>query len=195
MAYTSCASQLGANIAQDCAHPLVGGYTGEMLLIDLSAVTMTPTVSVSNPRILTNIALAAGDKVAVVDNAWGTPFDGSTTEVTTDNGAPKYTKTLGFRVPKRGAGASKDIVEAFYNNPAGFLAIVPKNDKVGDGSFEVIGYQKPLKGSAGSRNENEQDGSVSITLTTQEAWFEVVLFDTDYATTKAIYDSLKALAY
>lgn len=195
MAYTSCAGQLGANIAQDCAHPLVGGYTGEAIIIDLSQVTLTPTVDASNPRVLKNIALAVGDKVAVVNNAWGTPFDGSTSEVSTDNGTPKWAKNLSFRVPKRGAAASKDIVEPFYNNPDGFLAIVPKNDKVGDGSFEVIGYQKPLKGSAGSRNENEQDGSVAVTLNTEEAWFEVTLFDTDYATTKAIYDGLKANAF
>ena len=36
LAYASCAGSLAANIAKDCAHPMVGGYTGRGLLIPLT---------------------------------------------------------------------------------------------------------------------------------------------------------------
>ena len=44
MAYTSCAADIADNIAQDCASPIVPGYTGRGILINLSDA---PTFTVS----------------------------------------------------------------------------------------------------------------------------------------------------
>ena len=105
MAYSSCAGALAANIAKDCRHQMAGGYTGRGLLIPLSN-TLTFAVNVSNPRIITSISMASGEKLAVIDNVWPTAFDGSSTQSNADDGRTAYGKAVSFRIPLRGAGVS-----------------------------------------------------------------------------------------
>ena len=195
MAYTSCAAEVAANIAQDCAHPNVGGYTGRTVLIPRS---LAPVIAVSgtNPRQITGITLESGDKTIAVDNAMPVnPFDGSTTEMTTDNGWKMYNKSLVLRVPKRGAGVSKEVVEPLADSPLGLIGIVEKRDTVGDGSFELIGLEAGLKATAETRNENEATGDWQVTLSTVEHYAEYSFFDTDYATTLAKFEALLAKSY
>ena len=45
------------------------------------------------------------------------------------------------------------------------------------------------------RNENENGGDIVVTMSTQEQYFEVTFFDTDYATTKAAFETLMASAF
>ena len=72
-----------------------------------------------------------------------------------------------------------------------------KKDKNGDGSYVVIGSEQGLKANADGifRNEYENGGCVVATMSTVENFFEVTLFDTDYATTKAAFEALIAVAY
>lgn len=196
MAYSSCAGSLAANIAKDCAHPMVGGYTGRGLLIPLSN-TLTFAVDASNPRIITGITMAVGDKLAVIDNVWPSAFNESNTQSNADGGRPKYAKTFAFRIPLRGAGTSKDIVEPLMESPLGYLAVLEKKDRVGDGSYEIVGYGQGLTVNPDGivRNENENDGDIVVTMSCEEQFFEVTLFDTNYATTKAAFETLMASSF
>lgn len=153
-------------------------------------------VDAQNPRIISGITLGQDVKTIAVNNVFADPFAGSSTASTADNGRATFTKTLSLRVPMRGAGTSKDVVEPLLNSPEGFLLVVEKKDKVGDGSFEVIGYKQPIKANADgvSRNEAENGGDVSVTMSCVEPWFEVVLFATDYDTTKELFEGLLAKA-
>lgn len=196
MAYSSCAGSLAANIAKNCAHPMAGGYTGRGLLIPLSN-TLTFAVDATNPRIITGITMAVGDKLAVIDNVWPSAFTDSVTQSNGDSGRPKYAKTFSFRIPLRGAGTSKDIVEPLMDSPLGYIAVLEKKDRVGDGSYEIVGYGQGLTVNADgiTRNENENDGDIVVTMSCNEQFFEVTLFDTDYATTKAAFETLMASAF
>ena len=196
MAYTSCAGNLAANIAKDCDHPLVGGYTGRALLIPLSN-TLTFSVDASNPRIITNIVMGQNDKLAVIDNVWPSAFNDSNTQSNADNGRLVYNKTFAFRIPLRGAGTSKDIVEPLADAPLGYLAVLEKKDRIGDGSYEVVGYGQGLTVNPDGimRNENENGGDIVVTMSCEEQFFEVTLFDTDYATTKAAFETLMASSF
>lgn len=196
LAYASCAGALAGNIAKDCAHPMAGGYTGRGLLIPLSN-TLTYVVNASNPRILTSISMGAGEKLAVIDNVWPSAFDGSQTQSDTDDGRLQYGKTFTFRIPLRGAGVSKDIVEPLAESPLGYLAVLEKKDRRGDGSYEVVGYCQGLQVNADGvmRNENENGGDVVVTMSCKEQYFEVTMFDTDYATTKAAFETLMNSAF
>ena len=196
MAYSSCAGALAANIAKDCSHPMAGGYTGRGLLIPLSN-TLTFAVNVSNPRIITSITMASGDKLAVIDNVWPTAFDGSSTQSNADDGRTAYGKAFSFRIPLRGAGVSKDIVEPLVESPLGYIAVLEKKDRRGDGSFEIVGYCQGLTVNADGivRNENENGGDIVVTMSCQEQYFEVTLFDTDYNTTKTAFETLMTKAY
>lgn len=184
----SCFGEVMASIAPDCNNPLVGGYTGRGVLIPSDSITAV-TASSSNPRILESIT---ADTVIGIENAVVTPFDGSTTASTADDGKMSFGKTISFRVPLRGANTAKDIIEPLAYSTTGYVAVVEKKDKVGDGSFEIIGYNQGLKVNADGiqRNENENGGDVSVTMSCTEGWFEATLFKTDYATSKGLFEAL-----
>lgn len=196
MAYASCAGSLAANIAKDCSKPMAGGYTGRGLLIPLSN-TLTYAVNANNPRIITSITMGAGEKLAVIGNVWPSAFDGSNTQSNADSGRTLYGKTFAFRIPLRGAGVSKDIVEPLVDSPLGYLAVLEKKDRRGDGSYEIVGYCQGLQVNADGvvRNENENGGDIVVTMSCQEQYFEVTMFDTDYNTTKAAFETLMNSAY
>ena len=194
--YASCAAQLAGNIAKNCASPIVGGYTGRAILIPKKNAVITR--SVTNPRIITAITYSSGVKTCVVDNVWpNNPFDGSQTASNGDNGRPTYDKTFGFRIPLRGAGTSKDVVEPLMDEPQGYIAIIEKRDAIGDGSFEVVGSLQGLKANADgiTRNENENGGDVSVVMSCKEDFFECTLFNTDYATTLTDFETLIAASF
>lgn len=184
----SCFGEAMASIAPDCNNPLVGGYTGRGALIPSDSITSV-TASSSNPRILESIT---ADTIIGIENAVVTPFDGSTTASTADDGKMSFGKTISFRIPLRGANTAKDIIEPLAYSTTGYVAIVEKKDKVGDGSFEIIGYNQGLKVNADGiqRNENENGGDVSVTMSCTEGWFEATLFKTDYATSKGLFEAL-----
>lgn len=176
MAYTSCAADLAANIALNCQNPIVGGYTGRAVIIQWKDAPDF-TKDAENPRKIRSVALGANVKTVVVDNAFVTPFEGSNTASSSDNGRTQYTKQLSFRIPLRGADASKDIVEPLVSSTGGFVAIVEKKDKTADGAFEVIGLLSPLRatGDGITRTESENGGDISATLETVEPFFELTL--------------------
>lgn len=189
MAYTACANNLGANIAYDCANPPRPGFLGEGLLIDLGVVTPAVTLDSSNPRILKVITLESGDHVCVVDNVYRDPFSGSARTMNAESGRVTYDNTLSLRVPVRDAAASKDIIEPLAKSH--FLGIFPTVDK----KFLVYGWYGKFQASEQTQNEGENGGDFAVTMTTNEPYAVVELWDTDYATTKALYDGLKAKAF
>lgn len=194
--YESCINEVAANVAVDCQHPQVGGYTGRAVAVPFS-INPTLTQNTSNPRIVEGIAIPEGKNVIMIDNVMPSPFDGSSKASTAENGRLSFTKTFAFRVPLRGAIASKDIIEPLLNSAQGYLVVAEKKDKAGHGSFEVIGLLSPMKtnGDGVSQNEAENDGDVTVTMSCTEPWFEAELFSTDYATSKQLFEDLISKAF
>lgn len=199
MANVSCAAKLAANIAIDCEHPIVGGYTGEGILIPLSSVTPNIVQDATNPRKIKSITIGANDKVVVVDNVNSQPFAGSTTAGNSDSGYSEFAKTIAVKVPMRGAEVSRDVVEPLFDDPQGFLGIFPKRDRVADGGFEVIGFLNPLRGDIASltRDESANGGAWALNLVSTESWAEVALVGADgtYSSALTNYEQLKAKAF
>ena len=197
MAYTNCAGTLAGNLAKDCDTPLAGGYTGRGVLI---ALADNPTIaqSATNPRTISSVTMPSGKKVAVIDNSFGpTPLTGSTVQSNTDDGMLKYRKTLVVQIPQRGSDVSKDVVEPLSQAPLGYMAILEKKDRQGNGSFEVVGFEQGLTATEDgiTRNEYENGGCTIATLSCNETWYEVAFFDTDYNTTLAAFEALLAQGY
>lgn len=193
----SCVGNIAGNIQMDCQHPIEGGYTGRGVLIPMEAVP-TPTYDSENPRIITAIAIATGSKVVAVDNEGVTPLDGSSTTGNNDAGYVRFTKAIALRLPERGADFSAKVIEPLVKTGRGFIGIFEKIDRVGDGSFEVIGIQSPLKvadPSTVTRTETANGGAWSVTLQSNEVYAESVLFDTDYETTLAKFEALLEQAF
>ena len=199
MANVSCAAKLAANIAIDCEHPIVGGYTGEGILIPFSSVTPEIVQDADNPRKIVSITIGENDKVVFVDNGSSQPFGGSSTAGNSDSGYPDFAKTIAVKVPMRGAEVSRDVIEPIFDDPMGFLGIFPKRDRVGDGGFEVIGFLNPLRGDIASltRDESANGGAWGLNMVSTEAWAEVDLVGVDgtYASALAAFESLKQKAF
>ena len=193
----NCVSTIAGNIGLDCEHPIEGGYTGRGVLIPMENNPVL-TRDAENPRIIKSITLAENAKVCVVDNAGAAPFDGSSTTGNNDSGFPKFTKAMALRILARGSKASKDVIEPLVKSGRGFIGIFEKVDQVGDGSFEVIGAQSPLKcadPATFTRSETANGGAWSGTLQCSEHWAELVLFDTDYETSLAAFEALLAKGF
>lgn len=191
MAYTGCAADVAANIVPDCSNPIVGGYTGRAILFPLSKNPVF-TADATNDHIMKAITIGVSDKWIAVDNAnLTTPFDGSTEQSNGDTGRFLFTKTATLRIPDRGATIAKDIVEPLTQSALGFVGVFEMKDRKGEGSFKIVGMQQGLKPTADGivRNESENGGDISVTMTCQEPWFEIDLFDTDYATTLALFET------
>ena len=192
MAYTPCTSAVAANIVKNCTNPIVGGYTGRGVLVPLDNAPYF-AVSATNPRTITDIQLSGDtDKFIAIDNVFTDPFAGTTKASNGESGSIKHTKTFAFRIPQRGSDISRDIVEALEQSPLGFVAVLEKKDRVGNGSFEVIGYQDALKVNADgvTQDETANDGATNVVMSCSEHFFEVVLFDTSYAVTLAAFEDM-----
>ena len=191
MAYTPCTSAVEASIVKNCTTPIVGGYTGRGVLVPLDKAPNF-SVSATNPRTITAIGLSGNDKFIAIDNVFTDPFAGTTKASNGESGSIKHTKTFAFRIPQRGSDISRDIVEALEQSPLGFVAVLEKKDRVGNGSFEVIGYQDALKVNADgvTQDETANDGATNVVMSCSEPFFEVVLFDTSYATTLSAFEAM-----
>lgn len=193
----SCIGNIAGNIGLNCESPIEGGYTGRGVLIPMEAVPEL-TKDANNPRIISAIAIAENAKVVMVDNEGATPFDGSTTAGNADAGYTRFVKTIAVKMPERGGEFAKDVLEPLVKSGRGFIGVFEKVDRVGDGSFEVIGAQSPLKvvdPATITRTETENGGAWNATLQSTEVYAESVLFDTDYATTLAKFEALLAKAF
>lgn len=180
----------------DCDNPIVGGYTGLGVIVRLGA-NPTITRDATNPRKITNITSDKGG-VFAINNAFVTPFTGSNTAGNTDNGFGVYRKTVSMQIPLRGGDVSKNIIEPLVDDPEGYLVILQKRDRVGDGSFEVIGSVSGARGDVSTltRDENANGGMWSVSMVCDEPYAEVALVGADgtYESAKAAFDNLIASA-
>lgn len=194
---TVCAEDLAANIAQDCANPIVAGFTGRGVLIDATLIGAA-SVNGTNPRKIESFGLQASDKVCAIDDIYETPFEGTQLALNTDSGLKSFQKTLGVHVPVRGADASKNIIEPLLKSRSGFVAVLERKDRVGDGSYVVYGFKSALKGTDVTQDETANGSAFMVTLQCDEQWAELTLAptpgtgETDYTAAKAAFEALWA---
>ena len=185
----SCIENIAGSIRPNCAHPLTAGYTGRGVLIPCSAITALVQNS-DNPRIVESVT--AGTVVEIDNTAVTSAFTGSNKASNAESGRKQITKTFAFRIPLRGAENSKEIVEPLFLSPLGFMAILEKKDKIGNGSFEVVGLQSALRTNDDGLTQDEyaNAGDIMVTMSCVEDWYEADLFDTDYTTTLEKFNAL-----
>lgn len=185
--FTPCLGVLAGNISTDCDNPRVQGYEQEGLIFNRSDIDWTAvTYDASNPRIVKTIALVAEATPYVVYNSRSNPlpFNGTTTVYNQDDN--RYDKTVQFYFEGIGGKASADVVEPLKGGQ--YVMLLQRKDHRGDGSFQLIGMQTGLVATA--QEQNEDTGYWLMTMGCSEPSAEVAFFNTDYATTKAAFDSL-----
>lgn len=188
--FTPCIGLLASSVTQDCDNPRIAGYEDVALIFNRSDIDWTAvTVDAQNSRIVTGITMVSGKKPFVVYNPKmaNLPFNGTNSVFASD--VDRYTKQVMFYYKGIGGDASKDVIEPLKSGQ--FMMILQRKDHIGDGSFQLIGYQSGLTASA--QELNEEQGYWSMTMEASEPSAEVSFFDTDYVTTKAAFDTLLAL--
>lgn len=194
----SCVGQIAASIGTNCVSPLVGGYTGRAVLVPISAIGEGANqITVASDRDgSVQFGISPDTPVLVgVDNAMIlTPFDGSQTAGNGDDGFAKFVKTFAFRIPERGAVVSSKVIEPLLRGGR-FIAILEKEQKVGDGGFEVVGFERSLRvvdPSTVIRQETANGGAWSASMQCSENKAEYVLTADDIAPSELDYETVKA---
>lgn len=199
----TCVNQIAASVGLNCDNPIIGGYTGRAILIPIEVIGNGVTfVTSQDPRearaIGVSIAQGTGRVLAGVDNAMmTTPFDGSQTTASDDDGFRKFVKAFAFRIPERGGDIASAIIEPLARGGR-YVAILEKKQRVGDGGYEVLGYRHNLRcvdPSTIVRQETANGGAWGATLQCAEREAEFVfagdLTDVDnYSATRAAFEAL-----
>lgn len=188
MAFTPCTSTLTGNIKQACDVFRVKGYERIGLIVNKQDIDWAAsTVSLTNKRIVTNLALKAGKKATVIYNSKQNPLPFNGTQSTFNRDMDGYDKVVQFYYEGIGADAAKDIVEPLKNGE--YIVILERKDKTGH-SFQIIGYEVALSCSndGGAQVQNEETGYWLMTMTTTEHYAEMEYLNSNYATTKTSFD-------
>ena len=196
MAFSPCTTAgLTANIATICTQPRIKGYEQIGLIILKSDIDLTTsTTDAANPRMITNIALKATKKAAVIYNSKKTPLPFNGTQTAYNRDANQYDKTVQFYYEGVGADNALGVVEPLKDGD--YIVILERKQKYYKGSFQIIGWQNGLSAGneGGAQVQDEETGYWLMTMTTQEPFAEMELNDGSYATTKTDFDALVANA-
>lgn len=185
--------QISANILIDCNNPMTGGVNDRLILInkvdwDLATLAGTPTL-------ITGITLPTGS-VAYQYEGKNNSVE-PRAQLVKQRYAEVYDHEVMFKVFKADA-ATKAQLELLAKGKV--VAIIENNYKGASGAaaFEVYGIDTGLYVQDLERTLADVDtqGAFAITLRTsdqsKESHLPATLYDTDYATTKAIVDGLLA---
>lgn len=178
---------VAANAVPNCEHPLVKGYSGRAIGFVLNPDTHLKLMEIITFVAAQNLACVDAEKIQVkfdelnafaIENLFpnvADRFAGSQTQSNADDGVIMYEKTLAFRAMQRGGKFSHDFVDAIAGGE-GVLIFAEKVDKVGDGSYEVIGLHDALHVNADGINRAEATtAGTTITMSCKEPYFETAL--------------------
>lgn len=188
--FTPCLGVIKDNMSQDCDNPRVAGYEDIALIFNRSEIDWTAvTYDSTNKRIVKSIAMATGKTPYVVYNPRVNPAPFNGTNATFNSDTNRYDKTVQCYYEGIGGKAALEVVEPL--KAGSYVMLLQRKDHRGDGSFQLIGFESGLKATA--QVQDEETGYWLMTMTTDEPSADVAFFDTDYATTKSAFDTLRNL--
>ncbi len=180
---------IASDVFVDCTKPMSAGVKDAYLYLFNYADLASVTEDGSNPNLLTDITLAASKKMY--------RFEGKNNSIEPRSALNKqrfaevWDHEIVFKVFDNTAGIKQDLD---FMKSTKVIAIVENNFAGSDGgtSFEVYGLKAGLELTVSERivNDQETQGAYNLTLASgefaKEPYLPATLFDTDYATTKAI---------
>lgn len=199
MATSVCEFLLARDIAASCSDPVVPGFEQEGIImnrdeIDFGAITFDTTRS----NVISQIAMLAGKRAYKVRVLGNTPFTGTTTSFVSGTYQNTFTNTVQFVVLDNGPDVCESVIDALANGR--FVMILEntfkglnKESNKGDAAFQIYGYTQGLAASAIENDKYSEDTNGGWLVTLQETKASksgMFLFKTDYATTKAMFESL-----
>ncbi len=131
------------------------------------------------------IELVMGEKGYKVFDARKNPFTGSSFGHVEGEIVDKTSKTIQFVVREQGAAGARIVQQL---GGGGYVMVL----RTRNNEFEIIGKNSPLYLTDKTKSITEGEGGWTVTMSTEETAAGNFLFDTDYETTLATYESLTA---
>lgn len=184
--------EITAGIAYDCDNPPTGGANDRLILLNFSDIDGNVTYDGSNPLLVTNITSGAGTGFVFEGHNNSNEPRAALVKGRYVNG---YDHEVRFKCFKNDA-ATKEILNQLDGGL--FVAILQNNHKgaAGAAAFEIYGLQTGLRLQELERiiADAETQGAYNLLLKNDDiskpSTLPHALFDTDFATTKAIVDGL-----
>lgn len=186
-----CADGISKNIVSNCTTSRSGGLEVEAWVFN--RVDLSPTYDVTIENKITDLAVAStkqGYKITGVKKLLNAGHD----LVPADDRPDKFAHYFNFQ---QFEFAAEDILNV--DNINDVVIFVENKDKADDGDGVFVGYgvQKGLWKSTDTQRSNDINGARNLELISlagqEEKYSAFVLLDTDYATTKALLESLMSV--
>lgn len=199
MAKDICSFLLSSDISASCSDPVVPGFEQDGIImnredIDFGAITFDE----SRTNVISQLAMLSGKRAYRIKVLGNTPFTGTTTSFVAGTYQNTFTNTVQFIVLDNGPDVCANIIDALANGK--FVMVLENTYKglakatnKGDAAFQIYGYSNGLAASAIENDKYSEDTNGGWLVTMQETKASksgMFLFNTDYATTKAMFDSL-----
>ncbi len=189
----ACNDKLTADILKDCANKPVGGLEVDVLLfnredVDYSSLAYDAT---NTTHLLTDFVLNSGATGYVLEGI--KQSNGALSELVIKDFGNFYKHGIAGAVLAPSAANLKTLGELL--DGGSYVAIVERKWKGASSAdaFVVLGLDSGLVASSRNWNSKENDGIVLFEMASEEGYeepkSEIVLLDTDYATTKTAFDN------
>jgi hypothetical protein len=194
MPFETCIAGLTGDFTKDCKNPPILGLEENALIIPFDDIDRSATTFDATGTIITNLTLKAGAQKIKVQ-AFKKFKDGGYETKSNADAPDGAIHSFAFVSPKNDANAKKFINSLFTG--AKCVVIVERKWKgaVKDQAFEVLGYDLGMGGTSTMKYYADL-GSHVVTLKTpneeQEPFVPYTWKETDYATTKAEFESWAA---
>lgn len=187
---TTC-GKITKDIAKSCEFPLQSGTRDKAKVINFADIVGVEYDATNKAQVV-GITLATGAVAFTVDGSKNSIRPMSKLVDGT------YTKRFDHQVEMLGFDISPEMKEHFNAGVEGRYVVVTENyfqGEDGQSAFEIYGLTTGLEFTVLDReaNNSENQGAYQITFLTKdnkEPRLPNALFDTNYATTKAIFDAL-----
>lgn len=185
---------ISASIINDCDNLIVGGTKQDLYLINIEDIE-SYDYNNSNPRIIEAINLVTSPAAAAYKFEGLKASNRPLTELVKGPYQSFWNHQIEFRIFTNTPEA-KEQIEALKNGRV--VAILENNFRgsTGNCAFELYGEKIGLELSVATQDKNDADsqGAWVLTLSSpddnKEPNVQATIFDTDYATTKALVESL-----
>lgn len=187
----ACTGLIDADILFNCEDASIAGLEVDVIIANRADVDITAlTYDASNKLIATNFQLKAGKTGYLIQGVKQT--NSSTHELVIKETSNDKVKHVFNGIILTPSAANKLQLQNMKDG-GDFVIITEKKWKGTDDldAFEILGLDSGLKLTASNYSSNENDGSITFSLTSvdgyEEPKYPLTLLETDYATTKTAF--------
>lgn len=188
----ACPGEIVKDIVSDCSTQGVGGL--EQVAYLINRVDFEPTFDITNPNKITDVATALGTKAYKLTGAMK-GFDAGFDRVKEEGFADSFTHFFSF---KQFEVSAEDIANVDGMDDCVLIVETKNKPTDADGTFVALGVGSGLHITTDTKRFNTTNGARALEMATNagegERYSQYNVLDTDYATTKALIESLLIVA-